>query len=84
MAEQLTFSDSIEDNLNTMRELIGNMPASAQHRARGIADKVGTVIAQIQKDYPNDPAAGIGVCWVLHHLAQEMTKNNKPLIQLLS
>jgi len=80
---ELQFSDSIEDNLNTLREVIAGMPHGAQVRARKMGEKLVDVITAAMKENPKDPAIGTGVCWAVHFMAQHMTKDNKRLIQLL-
>lgn len=80
----LTFTGTVEDDLNTVRELITGMPASAQHRARAIAEKIRIIVEQVQKDNPKDPAAGVGLLFALLFTYDAMIQDNRSLIQLLS
>jgi hypothetical protein len=76
----LTFSGVVEDDLNTLREIISGMPASAQHRARSIAEKVGKIAEEIKRDNPKDPAAGIGLLFAVLTVADHMTHDSKSVI----
>ncbi len=81
--QELRFSDSLEENLGIIQDLISGMPASAQQRARKMAEKLGVVIEQARKESPKDPAIGLGIILAVHHVAYEMTKDNRGLIELL-
>ena len=80
----LTFTGNVEDDLNTVRELISGMPASAQGRARKIAEKIRLIVEEIKKDNSKDPAAGVGLLFALMFTYDAMIQDNRSVIQLLS
>jgi len=79
----LTFTGVVEDDMNTIREIISGMPATAQQRARKTAEKIRLVVEQIKQDNPKDPAAGVGLLFAVLFIADEMTKDNRSVIQLV-
>lgn len=83
----LTFTGNIDDDLNTLRELLGNVPDSRRETARRVAVKVEKVINEIRRDYRGDPVAGLGLTFAVFMIAQQMVEASKagesPLIQLL-
>ena len=81
---ELRFSDSIDENLGIIQDLISGMPSGAQQRARSIAMKIQEVIERAKKEAPKDPAVGLGIVWAVHFTAKHMTEDNRGLIQLLT
>ena len=84
------FSDSIENNLETIRELLQGIPPSERARARRAAAMVEKVIVGIQKDNPKSPAVALGTAFALFMLSQRIVSapkegdKDKGMIELLS
>lgn len=82
-------NDSINENIEMMRELLAGMPAVARERAKRAAVQMEKTIVSIQKDSPKDPAVAIGVAFAVHIVAQRLVekaadKEADSVIQLLS
>lgn len=85
----MQFSDSIEENMELVQQLIGNLTAGQKERAKRNAERIVGVIDAIRKDNAKDGAAGIGVAFAVFYVAQNLTKGGTvredgPRIQLLS
>lgn len=84
------FTDSIEANLETIRELMQGIPPTERGRAKRAAMAVEKVIVGIQKDNPKSPAVALGTAFALFMLAQRIVSapkqgdSDKGLIELLS
>lgn len=83
------FGDSIDENMDLMRELLGNCTHGQKERAKRIAMQIETVVASIQKDNQKDGAAGLGLAFAVMFIAQNLVKEGSiredgPRIQLLS
>ena len=86
------FTDSIDGNIELLRELLRGQPRGALERSKRAAAAVEGLILRIQKDSPKDPAIALGVAFALHVIAQRIvqadggpeTGGDKPLIQLLN
>jgi hypothetical protein len=87
------FTDSIENNLEVIRELLQGVPPSE----RGVAKKAAMVIEKavmaIQKDSIGKPAVGLGMAFAIFMIAQRVVAGTQDsdksakqssLIQLLS
>jgi len=87
-ATNLRFSDSIGENLDTLRELLSGIPPGARNRARLAAVEIEKVFDKLRKEYPRDPAVALGTAFAIFTLADRMTdappEGEKNLIQLLS
>lgn len=81
------FTDSLNENVETIRELLAGMPATARPRAQRAAVKIEKLVMGITKDNPKDPATGLGVAFAVMLIAQQMVQSQgageKSLIQLL-
>lgn len=85
----MKFDDSISNNLETIRELLGNSTPAQVDRAKRIAMKIEDVVARIQKDNAKDPAAGLGLAFAMFFISQNLVQGGSvredgPRIQLLS
>lgn len=90
----VAFSDSIDGNLDLLRELLGGMGPGHRERAKRAAVKVEQLIVQLQKDNPRDPAIALGTAFAFFMIAQRLVQGSgdaggaeggdNPLIQLLS
>jgi len=83
----LQFTDSIDQNLELLQELIDGMPQGAKVRGQNAAAAVGNVIHALRRDNPKDPAVAIGVALAIFSVGQQMVhaqaETDKPLIQLI-
>lgn len=85
----MQFSDSIDGNLELVKELLGNCTQAQKERAKRIAIQIETTVKAIQKDNPKDPAAGLGLAFAVFYISQNMVQNDTigedgPRIHLLS
>lgn len=83
------FNDSIDENLELIRQLLSNCTPGQIHRAKAVAMKIEKVVRAIQKDSKGDAAGGLGLVFAVMFIAQNMVRNNSvgedgPRIQLLS
>jgi hypothetical protein len=84
------FSDSIEENLETLRELLGGIPPDSRRRAKKAAVVLENTFTRLQKDHPKDPVIALGAAFAIFMLAQRLVEapkqgdSDKRLIQLLS
>ena len=83
------FTDSINDNLETIQQLLGNATAAQKERAKRTAIKIENVVHAIQKDDPRDGAVGLGLAFAIFYIAQNLVESGShredgPKIQLLS
>lgn len=84
------FSDSIEENLETLRELFGGIPPAARNRAKKAAVALENTFTRLQKEYPKDATVALGAAFAIFMLAQRLVDapkqgdSDKRLIQLLS
>jgi hypothetical protein len=83
----MKFTDSIEGNLDILKELLAGQTQAAHHRAALAAGKIEKVVMAIQRDAGNDAAAGLGMTFAIFLLAARMVEQDggsKGLIELLS
>ena len=83
------FNDSIDDNLEMIRELLAGVPPSERQRAKRAAVMLENTFTAIAKANPKDPAVGLGAAFAIFMLAQRLVHapsqgdSDKGLIQLL-
>ena len=83
------FTDSIDENLEIIRELLGGIPPSERQRAKRAAVTLENTFTAIAKANPKDPAVGLGAAFAIFILAQRLVQapsqsdSDKGLIQLL-
>jgi hypothetical protein len=81
------FNDSIENNLEVLRELLIGMPPTSRDKAKRAAVAIEKAWNALHKDNPKDPAVALGAAFAVYTLAQRMleqkSENDGPLIQLL-
>jgi hypothetical protein len=79
---------NLDENVETLTELLQSIPASARGRARSAAVLVENAVQALKKDGGRDPAANLGFAFAIMLTAQRLVENQKsgdaPLIQLLS
>lgn len=81
------FSDSLEDNLAIITDIVSGMPDSAQARMRRAAGTLEKTIVDIIADSPKDPAVALGILWATTVIAKRMAEGEHKdvnLIQLVS
>jgi len=83
------FSDSIDQNCETLKELLRGLPPSTRGRARMAAAAIERVFTGLQKDHPRDGAVALGAAFAIYMIGArivEQAKDGKSehLIQLLS
>jgi hypothetical protein len=85
----MKFTDSIEENVEVLRELLGGVPAGARNRAKQAASAVENMVVRLQADHPKDPVVALGTAFAIFVIAQrfiqaERGSDGKSMIQLLS
>lgn len=84
------FTDSIEHNLETIKELLQNAPEQHKAQARVAFRKMEKAVMGIIKDAAGSPATGLGLAFAVFLVAQRMVQSpqqgdsERRLIQLLS
>jgi len=85
------FTDSIENNIETIRELLQGIPPSERGRAKRAAVQIEKAVSAIMKDNSGSPSVGLGMAFAIYTIAQRLVaqpqEGDKPssgLIQLLS
>lgn len=84
------FTDSIDENVETIRELLQNLPASSRTRAKHACVTMEKAFNAIRRDNPRDAGAALGTAFAIFLMSQKLveksqeTDSNKGLIQLLS
>lgn len=73
----MQFTDSIENNLEIIRELLLGVPPEARRRASKAAGQLENVFTKMQRDYPNDPAVALGAAFAIYTLAQRLVDAGK-------
>jgi hypothetical protein len=81
-----TFSDSIDNNLELLRELLRGLPPDTRNQARLAASVVEKTILAIQKDTQGNQGAALGAAFAIYTFAQRMVEGGKGknLIELLN
>lgn len=83
------FTDSIEQNVELLKELIGGIPPGRRRQAKAAAVAIENVFTALQRDNPKNPAVALGAAFAVFLLAQRLCEkgegdSDKGLIQLLS
>ena len=85
------FSDSLDNNIEVLRELLRGLPEPTRKRAVGAATALENTFTRLQKDYPKDAAVALGAAFAVFVLAERIVQAPKQgdgeergLIQLLS
>ncbi len=84
------FSDSIDENVETLRELLGGIQPQHRRRAKAAAVALENAFTRLQKDHPKDSVIALGAAFAIFMLAQRLVEapkqgdSDKRLIQLLS
>ena len=85
------FSNDIEENCETLKELLRGLPPSSRHKAKRAAATIEKVFMGLQKDNPKCGATALGAAFAIYMIgariveqAKEGGKEHENLIQLLS
>jgi hypothetical protein len=84
------FTDSISENIELLRSLVGGLPPEHRRMAKKAAVSIENVFTQLQKDNPKNPAVALGAAFAVFVLAERLCEapeqggSDKKLIQLLS
>lgn len=84
------FTDSIEQNVELLRELIGGIPPGRRRQAKAAAVAIEKTWNDLIRDNPKNPAVALGAAFAIYLLAQRLGEapeqggSDKKLIQLLS
>lgn len=86
----IAFSDSIEGNLDLIRELLTGLPAGTRNQAKLAAVTIEKAFRAIQRDAQGNPGAALGTAFAIYTIAQEMVQKSdasgqqNPIIELLN
>lgn len=84
------FTDSIDENVELLKSLIGGLPPEHRRMAKKAAVSIENVFTGLQKDHPKNAAVALGAAFAVFLLAErlcdapEQGDSDKGLIQLLS
>lgn len=84
------FTDSISENIEILRELLGGIPPHNRRQAKKAAIAIENVFTQLQRDNPKNPAVALGAAFAVFLLAERLCEapeqggSDKGLLQLLS
>jgi hypothetical protein len=87
----VTFTDSIENNLEIIRELLRGLPPETRHQAKLAAAIVERAITDIHRDAQGNRGAALGTAFAVYMFAQQFVAADQGgdgqgdnLIQLLN
>lgn len=83
------FSKDIEENCDTLRELLRGLPPSERGKAKMAAAKIEKVFMGLQKDHPKDGAVALGAAFAIYMIGARIVEQAKEgkhdgLIKLVS
>lgn len=70
------FTDSIEGNLELIRELLSGMPPGMRNQAKLAAVTIEKAFTGIQKDSQGNAGAALGTAFAVYVLAQRMVETS--------
>jgi hypothetical protein len=73
----MQFTDSIDENVETLRELLGGIQPEHRQRAKKAAVALENVFNRLKHDYPRDPAVALGAAFAIFMMAQRMVEAPK-------
>jgi hypothetical protein len=84
----MRFGDSIDENLDTLREVLSQLPTPAKRRARAASIAIENTITRLRKESP-DGATALGVLLAAHVVSQRLIEGQRhadepSLIELVS
>ncbi len=84
------FTDSLSENVETLRELLAGIQPEHRRRAKKAAVALENVFTRLQADHPKDSVVALGAAFAVFMLAQRIVEapkqgdSDRRLIQLLS
>jgi hypothetical protein len=84
------FSNDIQENCETLKELLRGLPPSHRNRAKRAAAAIEKAFTGLQKDHPKDGAVALGAAFAIYMIGARIVEQAKEgkghgnLIQLLS
>lgn len=72
----MIFSDSIDNNLEVITELLRGTPSETRNRAKRAAMSMEKAFEAIKKNSPKDPAVALGVAFAVFTLGQRMVQDD--------
>jgi hypothetical protein len=83
------FSNNIDENCETLKELLGALPPSSRGRAKRAAAAIEKVFVGLQKNHPKDGAVALGAAFAIYMIGARIVEQAKEgkhdnLIQLIS
>lgn len=85
------FSDSIEENLELIRELLRSVPPGMRNQAKLAAVTIEKAVTGLQRDSQGNQGAALGAAFAIYMIAQRMVEQSQQgeragdkLIQLLN
>lgn len=73
----VSFSDSIDNNLEIIRELLRGLPPGTRNQARLAASVVEKAITNIMKDSQGSQGAALGTAFAVYIFAQRFVETSK-------
>jgi hypothetical protein len=73
----MQFTDSIDENVEILRELLGGIQPEHRRRAKRAAVALENVFNDLKRDYPRDPAVALGAAFAIFLMAQRMVEAPK-------
>lgn len=87
----MEFNDSIQNNLDIIKELMHSVPPAQRQKARKAAVMLENTVTRLKKEYPRDNAVALGTAFAIFTLAERLVQAGKggdreqsSMIQLLS
>lgn len=71
------FGDSIDNNLELLRELLRGLPPATRNQARLAASTVEKVITDMIKDQQGSMGAALGTAFAIYIFAQRFVENSE-------
>lgn len=88
MASGIVFTDSLDGNIELIRELLASLPPGSRNQARLAAMAIEKAVVGLQRDTQGNPGAALGAAFAIYMIAQRMvqgsTPKENPLIHLLN
>jgi hypothetical protein len=69
-------SDSIDNNLEVITELLKGQPKPTRDRAKRAAMAMEKTFEALKRDHPKDPAVALGVAFAVFTLGQRMVQDD--------
>jgi hypothetical protein len=73
----MQFTDSIDENVEILRELLGGIQPEHRRRAMKAAVALENTFNALKKEYPRDPSVALGAAFAIFMMAQRMVEAPK-------